>query len=75
MMIYNQTKFGCKRILSLGNMVKSVIFDHRSPQLILTLKMANQFFVLHDTPAHNDAPSYQVWLQTVYGSYHPDTHT
>ena len=51
-------------------MVKSVIFDHRSPQLILTLKMANQFFVLHDTPADNDAPSSQIWLQTVHGSYY-----
>ena len=29
------------------------------------LEDSNQFFSLHDTPDHTNAPPYQVWLQKV----------
>ena len=45
-------------------MVDTVIFDYMNPHCDLDLEDSKPIF-LHDTLAHDDASSYQVWLQKV----------
>ena len=61
MMLYCQTKFGCKRKNSLDDIVEWSYFDYIALAVTLTLKIVNQYFLLHDSPPHDNTPPYQVW--------------
>ena len=54
--IHHHTKFNYKRLNHILTTALTVTF---------TLKTAKIFFFLHDTPAHNNTPPYQAWLQKV----------
>ena len=58
MMLYYQTKFGCKRPSS----VEKSYFDHISPRCDLDIE-DSQPISLHDTPPRDNIPSYQVWYK------------
>ena len=75
-MIYQQIKFGCKKISSSADMVETVIFDQMSPSCDPELEDSKPVF-LHDTLAHNAASSYQVWLQKIQQlrRYPPDEYS
>ena len=62
MMMYHQTEFGCQKISSSADMVETVIFDCMSPHCDPKNEDSKPIF-LHDTLAHDDASSNQVWLQ------------
>ena len=50
-MIYHQTKFGCKRIISSEDRVKTITFGLKKPRsVILTLKITSQVFAPHRGP-------------------------
>ena len=59
MMMNHQTKLGCQRINSLGNIVESHILIKWALTVTFTLKIAetNQQKILHDIPAHDAASS------------------
>ena len=61
-MMYHQTKFGCKKISGSEDTVETVVFWN--PHCDLDLEVSTQIFQ-HDTPAHDDSPSYKAWLQKV----------
>ena len=65
-------KFGCKKISSSADMVKTVIFDQMSPHCDPELEDSKP--ILHDILAHDVASPYQVWLQNVQQRrrYHSD---
>ena len=48
------SKFGCKKVSSLENMVETVIFDQMSPHCDPELEDSKSIF-LHDTLAHDVA--------------------
>ena len=50
MMMYHPIKFGCKRISSSVDMVKTVIFDYVEPYCNLGLKIVNQSFCMTLSP-------------------------
>ena len=66
MMMYRQTKSGCKRISSSEDTVEIVISDYVNPHCDLNLEVSTPLFP-RGTPSHDDAPPYQIWLQTVEG--------
>ena len=57
-------------------MVEAVIHDYMHPHYDPELEDSKPIF-LHDTLAHGDASSNQVWLQKVQQlrRYHPDEHS
>ena len=57
----DQTRFGCKRTISSEKTVKTITFWLYVP-CGLDLEDSNPV-LLHNTPAHGDSPSYQLWLQ------------
>ena len=61
MVMHHQTKFGCKQVRNLEDMVAIVISRLCKPPL--ALKLANRHFFPHDSPAHDDTPPYQACLQ------------
>ena len=63
-MMYHPIKSGCRKISSSVDMVETVIHDYMSPHCDLELEDSKSVFS-HDTPAHDDTPPYQVWLQKV----------
>ena len=63
-MMYHPIKFGCKKISSTVDMVRTVISDYLSPHCDLDHEDSEPIF-LQDTLAHDEASSYQVWLQKV----------
>ena len=78
MVIHHQPKFGWKRMISsyiyiyiyiyiTGTVIFWLCRFFISPYCVLDLKDSNPIF-LHETPAHNDAPPYQVWLQKLSSS-------
>ena len=76
MMLYYQTKFGCKHTSSFEIEWKWSCFDYISPCCDLNMKTANQFF-LHDTLVDAAALPYQVWYQydLQFRGYHPHIHS
>ena len=64
MKMYHQIKFSCRKISSSVDMVESVISDHMNPHCDLELEDSKLIFS-HDNAAHDDAPSYHIWLQKV----------
>ena len=61
MLLYHQTKFICKRIISSEDIVKTVI----SPTVTLKiLKIANSIFS-GDAPGYDDVSPHQIWLEKV----------
>ena len=62
MMLYYQTKFGCKQTSSLEDIVKQSYFHHISSHYDLDIEDSEQIF-LHDTLPHDNTPPYQVWLK------------
>lgn len=80
-LVHHQTEFGCIRISSSEDMVrnktkKQSYFDYRSPNCDFDLEDSKTIF-LRDSLAHDDAASYQVWLQNVTSSrgYYPHKHS
>ena len=79
-LVHHQTEFGCIRISSSEDMVrnktkKQSYFDYRSPNCDFDLEDSKTIF-LRDSLAHDDAASYQVWLQNVspFRRHHPHSH-
>ena len=64
MMLYCQTKFGCKWTSSLEDIVEIVIFCLFNPHCDLDIEDSETIF-LHDTPPHDNTPPYKVWLRMV----------
>ena len=64
MMLYYNTKFGCKWKSSLEATVESLYFDYLSPHCDLDIEDSEATF-LHDIPSHDNTPPYQVWLKMV----------
>ena len=62
--MYCPVKCKCKKISSSVDMVKTAIFDYMSPHYDPKFE-DSQLIFLHDTLAHADVSSYQVWLQKV----------
>ena len=60
MMMYHPIKCGCEKISSSADMVETVILDYMSIQYDPELEDSKSIF-LHDTMAHDDTSSYQVW--------------
>ena len=54
LMLYYQTKFGCKRTSSLEDTTEIVIFDHISPHCDLDIEHSEPIF-LHGTLAYDAA--------------------
>ena len=54
MMLYYQTKFGCKQTSSLEDTTETVIFDYISSRCDLDIEHSEQIF-LHDTLAYDTA--------------------
>ena len=76
MIMYYQTKFGSKTISSSKDMVEIFILDQMNLHCDPELEDSKPIF-LHDTLAHDDASSYQVWLPKVQQlrRYHLDEHS
>ena len=60
--MHHYTMFGCKRFKYSGDMEWSYFFQNVSPHCDLDLENRNPN-VLHDTPGHDDTPTYQVSLK------------
>ena len=73
MMLYYQTKFGCKQTSSLQDILKRSYFDYISPRCDLDIEGSEPVFP-HDTSPHDNTPPYQVWLKMVeqFRRYRPD---
>ena len=76
MVMYHSVKSSCKKINSSVDLVETVLFDYVSPHCDPELENNKPIF-LHETLAHDDASSYQVWLQKVqqFMGYRPDEHS
>ena len=74
--MYHPITCGCKKISSLADIVKTVIFDYMSPHCDPELEDSKPIS-LHDTLAHDVPSPYQVWLQKVQQlrRSHPDEHS
>ena len=58
------SKFGCEKINSSADMVETVTFDQMSLHTDPEPEDSKSIF-LHDTLAHDNASTYQIWLQKV----------
>ena len=67
MMLYYQTKSGCKQTSDLKDTVETVTFYYINPCCDLDLEDSKPIF-LHDTPPHDNTPPYQAWLKMDEGS-------
>ena len=81
-MMYYQTKFGCKQTNTLKDIQrKQLYFDYISPHCDLDIEDNALFslffflFFLHDTQAHDNTPTYQIWFKMVkwFRGYPADT--
>ena len=62
MVLYYQTKFGCKQTNTLEDIAETVIFWFQVALAVtLTLKIENQFFC--GIPPHDNTSPYQVWFK------------
>ena len=75
-MINHQIKHGFKKISSSADVVETVILDYMTPHYYPELEDSKPM-ILHDTLAHDNRSSYQVWLQMVQQlrRYCPDEHS
>ena len=64
-MLYYQTKFGCKRTSSLEDIVEIVKFDYISPHCDLDIDDREPVFFLSDNLPPDNTPQYQVWFKMV----------